>query len=329
MKTIALKLAILFLLFANQAFARILTVANQTTPQVAQYNSIQAAHDAAQSGDTIYVYPTLSAYKGAKLSKKLNVIGNGFTKVNDFSDCSKVISSDTLFFNAGSEGSVISSLSGYFKVNVNTNNILIQKCKIIKINIGDNTQSVLIINCIIKNSNRQTAIRIGENSFAYITNNVISVPNASYYDDINNSSIYVGLNSNCILKNNIIETYNVVWSSTAKDILLYDNIFISECPGCGDHWEGLSPYAVIKNAPWIGVSDSNWCVDYQNNNFHLKSTSPGKNAGTDGKDLGIYGGDYPFIDDGAPALPTVYYMKISPTASQKDGLSVEIKAKTN
>lgn len=47
-------------------------------------------------------------------------------------------------------------------------------------------------------------------------------------------------------------------------------------------------------------------------NYRLQASSPGKNAGTDGTDLGIYGGSYPFPSGGAPgsgydtsALPAV------------------------
>ena len=79
MKTILKQLILTFtfaVAFTLQLNARILTVSSQSSPQVAQYNSIQAAHDAAQSGDTIYMYPSLIAYKGAVITKKIIIIGN-------------------------------------------------------------------------------------------------------------------------------------------------------------------------------------------------------------------------------------------------------------
>ena len=51
----------------SQMNARILTVSNQTSPQVAQYTNLQTAQNAAQNGDTIYLYPSLSSYSGINI----------------------------------------------------------------------------------------------------------------------------------------------------------------------------------------------------------------------------------------------------------------------
>jgi len=110
--------------FTLQLNANILTVSNQTLPQVAQYNTLQAANNAAQNGDTIYVYPAPTSYNGAIISKRVTILGSGFNKVTDYSDCSKIASADTLTFDAGSEGSVISSIIGRYKIKIkilNTN----------------------------------------------------------------------------------------------------------------------------------------------------------------------------------------------------------------
>jgi len=57
--------AIIFLLctffFCNSVNATILTVDNKY-PYVAQFETLQTAHDAASAGDTIYVYPSLIPY---------------------------------------------------------------------------------------------------------------------------------------------------------------------------------------------------------------------------------------------------------------------------
>ena len=73
MKTTIQHLALTFTLIVvltTQINARILTVANQTIHQtVAQYTTLQAAHDAAQSGDTIYLYPSSISYSGISITK--------------------------------------------------------------------------------------------------------------------------------------------------------------------------------------------------------------------------------------------------------------------
>ncbi len=312
MKTAIYLTISILILYTTELNARILTVASQSSPQVAQYNTIQAAHDEAQSGDTIYVYPSLIAYKGAVITKKIIIIGNGFTKVNDYSDCSKILNTETLWFDAGSEGSVISSLSGNFAINVKASNVLVQRCKLGSFNVGTNVTLVSIINSFI------SSISIGNNSLVSILNNII------YHG--NHAAISIGTNGYGLIKNNIISNI------AAETIYGYSASIINNIIFTNSATYYLSSDATIKNSP-TNVDTNIWFVDYANQNYHLKAGSPGIGAGKNENDtptdLGIYGGDYPFIDDGAPSLPTVYYMNVPAIGSQKDGLSVEIKAKTN
>jgi len=317
-----------------QLNARVLTVANQTSPQVAQYNTLKAAHDAAQNGDTIYIYPSLSFYSGISISKKLCIIGSGFNKVNDYSDCSKLVTNDTLKFELGSEGSVISSVVGNFKIKISTSNILIQRCKLSKVIIGSNLSTISIINCIITTNTDQNAVRVLENTSIINVQNNIIIQNGYYQNqgtgDI--STFYVGNNSSIIIKNNIVRGYHIAYSLYANSIYISDNIFYNAYGGW-DRWHNLSPNAILKNGAFYCEqnTDSRWIsfVDINQYDYHLNTNSPAKNIGTNNQDLGIYTGDYPFIDDGAPSLPTIYSLTIPATASQKDGLPIVFKAKTN
>jgi hypothetical protein len=75
-------------------------------------------------------------------------------------------------------------------------------------------------------------------------------------------------------------------------------------------------------------------------NYRLKTGSPGKNAGTDGTDLGIYGGSYPFPSGGAigsgfdtspmPPIPQVTELNIlNATVPVNGTLNVNVKATIN
>ncbi len=64
--------------------------------------------------------------------------------------------------------------------------------------------------------------------------------------------------------------------------------------------------------------------DYQNN-YHLQPTCPGKNAGTDGTDLGIYGGSSPWKDGSVPFNPHIQIKQISGTTNSSGNLPVNIK----
>ena len=63
--------------------------------------------------------------------------------------------------------------------------------------------------------------------------------------------------------------------------------------------------------------------------FHLKPESAAIGAGLNKVDLGAYGGDTPFDDNGYPAIPSIYYLDVPSVGSQKEGINVTIKAKSN
>ena len=261
MKTILKQLILTFtfaVAFTLQLNARILTVSSQSSPQVAQYNSIQAAHDAAQSGDTIYMYPSLIAYKGAVITKKIIIIGNGFTKVNDYSDCSKILNTEILKFDTGSENSVISSMTGNFVININVSNVLVQRCKLSSFNVGANVTSVSIINSFI------SSISIADNSFVSVLNNII---NSGWY-----TAISIGTNGFALIKNNIISNLS---SSTIYGYSgsVINNIFFTNSSAYY-----FSADATIKYSP-TNVDTNTWFVDFANQNYHLKAGSPGIGGG--------------------------------------------------
>lgn len=67
----------IFLVSASQLFASVLTVSNNPAT-IAQFSTIQAAIDAANNGDTIYVHGSPDTYDGALISKRVTVIGPGW-----------------------------------------------------------------------------------------------------------------------------------------------------------------------------------------------------------------------------------------------------------
>jgi hypothetical protein len=59
--------------------------------------------------------------------------------------------------------------------------------------------------------------------------------------------------------------------------------------------------------------------------YHLLSTSVGKNAGTDGTDIGIYGTAYPYKPSAVPANPHISFKSISPSSAPNGTLPVNIR----
>jgi hypothetical protein len=64
------------------------------------------------------------------------------------------------------------------------------------------------------------------------------------------------------------------------------------------------------------------------NNYRIKSTSKGKNGGTDGTDIGIYGGAFPWDDSGQYDTPVIYHKKVGPKSTSDGKLKVEYKVRS-
>ena len=70
-------------------------------------------------------------------------------------------------------------------------------------------------------------------------------------------------------------------------------------------------------------------VDHENYDFHLLPGSPAIGAGENGTDMGIYGGDAPYVDGGFPGLPSILQIQAPTAGSQTSGLYISFKAKSN
>lgn len=64
-------------------------------------------------------------------------------------------------------------------------------------------------------------------------------------------------------------------------------------------------------------------------NYRLKATSPGRNAGTDGKDIGIYGGPSPYKDGAVPPNPSIRAREIDAETSPAGTLRVRFNVRVN
>lgn len=68
--------------------------------------------------------------------------------------------------------------------------------------------------------------------------------------------------------------------------------------------------------------------DLRKNNYRLKKGVSGTNAGTDGKDIGLYGGSG-FDDTGRAPIPKIKIREIAPQTDDKDRLKVKIEVIAN
>jgi len=326
------------LLFILLAFsnAKTITVDNKY-PYAGDYKTLQEAHDAASDGDVIYVAPSLVPYDAITVTKKLSFYGVGFDILENIGEpltISSSISGEMTFSN-GSSGSKIEGFDGRFSILVDVVNITIKRNNLIQIHITNGGSGTSILQNklqVLEKNVGHGLIWIEDASNIAIFNNIL------YADPLGTSAIFGG--DDLTIKNNVIRASYDYYSRTAifnyvNNSLIVNNIF-TNFEYSFDSNNNIFQYNM---EPGISLPDGfgniknvnmkTVFVDPDNYDFHLLPDSPARSAGENGTDMGIYGGDAPFVDGGFPELPSILQLVVPTVGSQKGGLEIKFKAKSN
>ena len=309
----------------------------------AHFSTFQAAHDAAEPGDTIYVEGTgLESHYGYNIviTKKLIVIGPGyFLAENDSTHVNKVPARfRDLTLEAGAAGSEIYGLhieygtAGNGKLNIKASDVIISRNYFARNNdpiiIGANIQNITIT--------QNYAYRITD-AYETSVNNILIANN--YITDI----ITLNNRSNGVIVNNV--TFNGIHNVYNSQIK--NNIVLNA--GQGSPFSQANPGNYINyNLVAGNLPAGNYGPDNQGNidmsevflgypasggystdgRWQLKSGSPAIAAGEDGIDCGMFGGTLPYVLSGMPPVPRIYEAIVPTAGSSSSGLPVIIKAKS-
>jgi len=348
--------------------ATIRTVSNDIN-KPAQYSDIPAAITAAVIGDTIYINGTQYTYSDITITKKLVLIGAGFNVANQF-NLNTAVNNIYLFKDAGTNDGSGTVICGFKVGNIYLANgsLSINNIKLFRNQIGQiNLQMInwAIYNNIltgaypygsINGNNNSSNVVIQNNIFAYGQNCINNFNQPSVVIDHN---LFINLNGNSgggvgalttltfsIITNNVFTSSSgtivmgsITQSTFNNNISVSSNIssavptnsFLSNNNTGGGNQVGVNPL-------FINVTDLN---NYTSTfNYRLQTGSPGHNAATDGSDIGIYGGPYPFPSGGAigsgydtsplPPIPQINSVNIQ-NASVLPGtqLQVNVSATVN
>src|ERR1019366_1241617 len=118
---------LLALFFTNNTYAKIWRV-NNTPAVVADFTTVQAAHDAASAGDTIHIEASVSGYASVTVTKQIVLIGDGYFLTTDtlLQANTNTSSLNTVTFAAGSANSVMEGLNVNY-VYLQTDHILVKR----------------------------------------------------------------------------------------------------------------------------------------------------------------------------------------------------------
>ena len=353
------------------SFATVRTVSNNPS-RPAQFTTFDAAQTASTAGDTIYIQGSPFAYPALIITKRLVVVGAGYKPNNQYGQPTSVGSIE-LFNDSGvpdPSGTVLTGLNGGIVSCTGTersNNIRIFRCKLTSVYLQAPSSTYVDNWVLYNNILSQVYAATGSRTSSGPTNVIIS-------NNIITGQI-VGITSSSIVvdHNILISSSNI---STVFNLIFTNNIFIRSSGNAMGNTVLCTFNNNISNQTTVGAASeynptNNFVTTYigagggansgsgnqmgidplfenvTNNdsyndtfNYRLKALSPGKNAGTDGTDLGIYGGSYPFPSGGAigsgfdtspmPPIPQVTEMNILNSTVPVNGtLNVNVKAKVN
>ena len=103
---------------------------------------------------------------------------------------------------------------------------------------------------------------------------------------------------------------------------IYNNIIVPNTISLGNNYSNLN-YIGIQQSN-IFISQTGNAFDYTHN-YHLQN--PSQYLGTDGTQVGIYGGTTPFKEKGAPSNPQITNRNIATQTDVNGNLQISISSK--
>lgn len=303
----------------------------QNANDAAVYETFASALAATQQGDTLYLPGGNFNIGNIVINKKITMIGAGH-----YPAYAQATSRTELTGNINLQaGADTSQFNGFYLTgdiqwgttpsNQTANKITISRCNVNAIRlsyggpstseqilisenvvragiVGANAQNVLIEKNILYNIS-------GFNNNALISNNVIWAGNSVFcLENI----------TSCTIQNNIIMLWGdasyLFYNSSANTV--QNNLFVTTYAGGTNNIDKQAVETIFVSHPGGAFS--------YDSDFHLKETSPGKNAGTDGTDIGIYGTMSPYKEGAVPFNPHITINNISTRTDSEGKLDVKV-----
>lgn len=318
------------------------------------YTDLKKAVDALQDNDQLYIPPgvhNISSYKWTGydgnsnytgtlvVNKKVSIYGAGY----DEGANSTIISNGKFMIGKDASGTLVTGIrftgtnsslhgfqldnvsnclvsrckteSSYFSLTGYGNNINISECDIYWLSTGSSSYYT--------SSNGNTGLKANFSKcrfrYSYIFKSA-TVNNCLFHTMPNNSS---NMFENSTFSNNIIILSSSVtnanctfYSSSTGNSFSY-NLWVG-----GYVTSGASQNNTFKNE--IYREDYADVFVDPGNDYHLKAECSGKNAGSDGTDVGIFGTAIPFKESKLPSIPNFAIKVISPETDAAGKLPVNI-----
>lgn len=333
--------AIIVLLFNSNLFAQKRLVL-QHLGQASVYSKLDSLKAHLQDGDTIY-FPGAGFEIGTwSIDKKVTIFGAGhYPDSTTATDISYLIGDITL--KTGADGSFIQGIYltgnitlGSTLANQTVNNITLSRSSIAGLYLSYNGSATTASNNILIRENiLRSSFYGGYATGVSVLNNVMHQQLLHFDNTLFKNNIILGnyccygpldYITNSSFQNNVI-------------ILTYcncgSNYFMSGCSTNNFQNNALNNNATFPygsntgSGNWNDISASSFFVDQggysfsYTHNYHLKV--PASYIGTDGNQIGIYGGLYPYKEGAVPINPHIQAKTIAPSTNTSGELNINIK----
>jgi len=335
-----LLLSVIIYLFASQLTAQnpitTLVHADTTTPYYGQ-NSLVDAYNASVDGDYLYLSTGFFTAPSG-IAKGVKIIGAGH-----FPDSANVAKRTYIFanfdggglsinINAGAdslrlEGLYINGVVKY-AASSSINSVIITRCRFQGASFPTSTIDASKKYCSFEECFVDGSIYFEKFVASFmITHSIIS--GTLYY--LNGGALIDGnifttsgnpivANLSSIMKNNIFLSGSD--PSNCRNNIFSNNLFVKSSPNLEDNYY-YNNYTSIAQ-PNIFVNQTGNSIDYTHD-YHLKS--PTTYIGTDGTQVGLYGGTTPFKDKGAPSNPQILTKTVDDQTDTNGNLQINFKVK--
>jgi hypothetical protein len=309
------------------------------------YATLSEAIANANNGDILYLPPGNFDVSGIQINKGIHIIGAGYNPTTTGATGQTNISGNLVIVKGADGGSIQgmnilnSVLFGIDSSSSEVKNYTITRCFIAgKLFLTYAESQPSKCSNIIITENILYNLDGGYANNVIVTNNIITqnaynivtfFKNAIFANNIFLTREDFPLNRvySCVFKNNIIAKGVFAcssWDGGSGNILI-NNLYSSS--------QGLSTNGVVQYEGNVFLERSKMFVNAEEddfrfpNDYQLTQAALKAITGTDGTQVGIYGGQYPFKEGAAPVNPQIIEKKISTTTNPKGKLNVQIKVK--
>jgi len=297
-------------------------------------NAFVNAHNAASSGDTIYLSGG-TFYAPSSITKTLYIYGAGHY-LDSTQATGKTFISGNLILDRNTDGTYIEGidLTGEVRLQFSSadtvSNITLAYCKIsgnINLSYNSNTYTnnfVLIRSVVIGDINFTRATNAAVFN-SILQNRCISSNGVNYENNIcffSHNYDWAISGDNNILKNNIFFTeYEHGSGVNGNGNQFYNNLFLFPNPPFGGSYTASGNYIDVS-ADSVFVNNTLYSFNYASD-YHLKY--PDIFIGTDSTQIGIYGGTFPYKEGAVPSNPHIQLKNVAPTSDSNGHLQIEFK----